>query len=115
MGMLSVFSSVASLEEEQEEEQEEEPVPCTSGKDRAVSLGVVGDTDQGVEASSSMEQLQPEQLDGQPAELKHWESQLQQVGMEDPGRELEQLPAISEDEELESITHPKPRLCRAER
>lgn len=74
MGMLSVSAHIASLEEE---EQEEDPVPCTSGKDRAVSLELVGDMDQGAEASSLVEQLQPQQLDGQPAELKQWESQLQ--------------------------------------
>lgn len=74
MNVPPVFPLDASWEEE------DKLVPSTSGEDRTVSLVVVGVADQGAEGSYSMKQLQL-------AELEQRELQLQQVSLEDPGRE----------------------------
>lgn len=58
-----------------------------------MSLGASGDVDQEATGSSSTEQLQLEQLDGQSVELGQRASQLQQDSLETLGREQAQLPA----------------------
>lgn len=95
-----------SLDVSSEEEKEEEPGQA--------SMELHWNLDQGVEGSSLMEQPQPSWLDGQQAEPELRKLQLQQVSLEGPGEEHEQLLVVSKDE-VWSTSLPDPRTYRAKR